>query len=209
MPGGDVSRREPEALGLLCVDMHVLRSGVGFVGRLGFGLLVLGAMSKPLQDGTVSPSSIRAATLVPPATVPLANQAVQEWSVQIDEATLTREANAWAMEQPLLQTAVGTVRLQELSVQPRDDQLVVHGTAEAGWIRAPFDVTASASVDAGHVQVQVPDAHVNGLDLPDAARRDIERQLQDWLDGLVLEHHASVRSVRLGQGTLLVTGTRQ
>jgi len=49
----------------------------------------------------------------------------------------------------------------------------------------------------------------SGIDLPETARRDIEQRLQEQLDGVVQQYHASVRSVRLGQGTLLVTGTRQ
>jgi acetyl/propionyl-CoA carboxylase alpha subunit len=158
-------------------------------------------MGEPPRSGPVTQLPTYAATLV-------TNQRMEEWRLEADEPTLTREANAWAAAQPLVQTGVGTVRLQELRVQLGEDQFVVRGTAESGWIRAPVELTLSASVETGRALVHVRHASVNGLSLPQGVRRDIEQQVQGQLDALAREYQGSVRSVRIAEGQLVVTGSQ-
>ena len=187
--------------------MQTLRWGVGLIARGALGLLALGAVSHPLPFSLPRPSAPPVATpqIVSAATGP----AGQEWSFQIDEPTLTREANAWAAIQPLVQTSVGTARLKDLRVELKNNQLVLRGTADAGWLSAPVDATASATVQAGRVLVQVREAHINGADLPELARRELDQQLQDQLDQSAAVNNVAVRSVRVADGKLVVSGIRQ
>lgn len=189
--------------------MHIFRSAARLIGQLGFGFLALGALSQPLRSGLAPQLSTPPAASVAPVTGVATTQAAQDWSFQIDEPTLTQDLNAWAAGQPLFQTPVGQARLQDLTVRLRNDQLALRGTAEAGWVRAPVDVAASASVQMGRVQVQVREAHINGVDVPEVARREFAQQLQDQLDQTVAVNHAVVRSVRVADGKLVVSGTRQ
>jgi hypothetical protein len=140
--------------------------------------------------------------------VPL-NPAPQDWSVQVDEATLTRNANDWAAGQPLLQTPFGMARLQNVTVELRDDQLVLRGAASAGWIQAPVQLVAGASVQNSHVQVHLHEADVNGGQVPEFVRGQLEQKLQDQLDQSLGAYHVDVRSVSVGGGMLAVSGTRQ
>ena len=160
--------------------MHIVRWGVGLIARTALGLLALGAMSHPLLNSVPQPPAHT--TVTPSVVTAPASQTSQEWTFQIDEPTLTREVNAWAAGQPLVQTSVGTARLKDLSVELRNSQLVVRGTADAGWMSAPVDATASATVQTGRVLVQVHEAHIDGVDLPEGARRQLDQQLQDQLD---------------------------
>jgi hypothetical protein len=137
------------------------------------------------------------------------NHGTQEWSLQIDERTLTQDLNTWAAGQPLVQTPAGNAHLRDLSVELRNDQLVMRATAEAGWVRTPVDLSASASVQSGRVLVQVREAHINGVDLPEIARHELDQQLQNQLDQSVAAYGVAVRSVRLGDGRLVVSGVRQ
>ena len=187
--------------------MHIVRWGVGLIARTALGLLALGAMSHPLLNSVPQPPAHT--TVTPSVVTAPASQTSQEWTFQIDEPTLTREVNAWAAGQPLVQTSVGTARLKDLSVELRNSQLVVRGTADAGWMSAPVDATASATVQTGRVLVQVHEAHIDGVDLPEVARRELDQQLQDQLDQSLATNHVAVRSVRVGDGKLVVSGTRQ
>jgi hypothetical protein len=175
--------------------MQIMRSTIALVGQVGFGLLALGAMGQPARAG------------VPPVYSSFAAPA-EEWSLALDEATLTRQANAWAAGQVLSQTPFGMVRLQDLGVQLRNDEATVHGSADAGWIRASIDLEAAAAVQQGRVIVQLRGAQVNGIQVPDVARREIEQQLQDQLDQSLATAQLSVRCVHIGDGQLSVTGTR-
>jgi hypothetical protein len=187
--------------------MQIVRWGVGLIARSALGLVALAAVSHPLQNNVPRPSTPSMVT--PPIVSPATTQTNQEWSFQIDEPTLTREVNTWAAGQSLVETSVGSARLKDLRVELRNSQLVVRGTADTGWLSAPVDATASASVQTGRVLVQVSEAHINGVDLPELARRELDKQLQDQLDQSVAVNRVAVRSVRVADGKLVVSGTRQ
>jgi hypothetical protein len=64
-------------------------------------------------------------------------------------------------------------------------------------------------VVGGRVVVHLVEAHVNGVALPDSARGQIEQQVQAQLDQTVGAQHVRVSSVRVADGSLAVSGTRQ
>ncbi len=207
----------PDAAALEWLDMGTIRSTAALIGWLGFGMLALGALSQPLRNG-MAPRTTPApdTTVVPlPVKTPVATAAVsldrasRDWSVEIDEATLTQNLNGWARAQPPVQTPLGMARLEDLTVELRDDQVVLKGTAQAAWVRAPVDLLASASVQSGHAQIRLREAHVNGVQVPEVMRRQLEQQLQGRLDQSVEAYHVIVRSVRVSVGALVVSGTQQ
>jgi hypothetical protein len=190
--------------------MTLIRAGLGLVASSALALLTLGPINRQLppqaKPVAVTQANPVAATQATPVAVTPAQS--KDWTVQIDSATLSQNLNAWATAQGALETPVGTARLEKLSADIRDNQLIVHGTADAGWLSMPVDATATASVQADNVKVLVNQVHVNGVDVPEAARRQLEQQLQSQLEQSVAANHVVVRSVRLGDGKLVVSGSR-
>jgi hypothetical protein len=138
-----------------------------------------------------------------PATSPA------EWSVQLDEASLTQQLNAWMAGQGLVQTPLGMAQLEDMTAELRDNELVVHGSVETAGMRAPVDIALSAAVkDGGHVHVQVDGAHLDGVPLPAAALQQVDQLLQTQVDQSVAAYAVDVTSIHVGDGMLVVTGTQ-
>jgi LmeA-like phospholipid-binding len=140
------------------------------------------------------------------AAPPTVNQVSgREWRYEIDASSISQSLNAWAASGGNIETPLGTARLQQLSAEIDDNELKVRGVANAGWYSVPVDAAATASVQSGSVQVHVVDAHINGMDVPDAARGQLEQQLQTQVAQSVAGSGLAVRSVQLGDGKLAVT----
>jgi len=163
--------------------MHTPRSGVALAARLGCALLMLGL----LAGGA--------------AAAP--NPPTQEWTVEIDEAALTRDVAMWAAQQPLAEGA----RVRNPKVELRDDQIVLTGEVEAGWLVQPATLVASASVDGGRALVRIHSARIGPVDVPQPIQRQLERQLQEQLDRASTDD-VVVKSLRIGDGRLIASGTR-
>ena len=218
MPTWTASGHYPETVALESLDTGMIRSTAALVGWLVFGLLALGALRQPVRNGMAPQSAPAPATTVVtplPVKTVAATAAVsrarasRDWSVEIDEATLTLNLNAWASAQPPLQTPLGMARLEDLTVALRDDQVVLKGTARTAWVRAPVDVLASPSIQNGRAQIHLREAHLNGVQVPEVVRRQLEQQLQGQLDQSVGNYHVVVRSVRVSGGMLVVSGIQQ
>ena len=130
----------------------------------------------------------------------------QQWSVQVDTPTLNSSLNTWAASQGGLQTPFGTAQLRNLTAEIGDGLVTVHGTADTGWFSVPVDAAATASVQGGNVQVRVTRARIGGVDVPEAARGQLEQQLQGQLAQSLAAHHVVVRSVSLADGTIAIAG---
>jgi hypothetical protein len=99
--------------------------------------------------------------------------------------------------------------LEDFTAELRDNELVVHGALQTAGLRAPVDVALSAVVqDGGGVHVQVDGAHLYGVQVPAAALRQVDQLLQTQVDQSVAAYRLDVRSIRVSDGTLVVTGTR-
>jgi len=187
-------------IGRLHADMSILKWGGGVIGQRGLGLLAVNLMS-PHPVNSVPPT---------PIALPPAYQVVKtvEWSLQIDEATLGQQLNAWAAGQPILPTPLGSARLRDLTVHLDNDELGLRAVADTGWIAEPVGVGATASLNAGRVFVHVRDVEVQGTVVPDSARQALEQWLQSQIDQWTAAYHATVQSVHIGEGTLVLSGTR-
>jgi len=128
--------------------------------------------------------------------------------LQIDEATLGQQLNAWAAGQPILPTPLGSARLRDLTVHLGNDELGLRAVADTGWIAEPVGVGATASLNAGRVFVHVRDVEVQGTVVPDSARQPLAQWLQPQIDQWTAAYHATVQSVHIGEGTLVLSGTR-
>lgn len=189
--------------------MGLLKSAAVLVGQLGLGLLAYGVLSGHPGSGQPSAStSTPVAIVAPTAATVAANRGSQRWSVQVDDATLTQNLNTWAAQQPSLQTPVGTAQLQRLTVHMADDQVLLNGVADTGWIAEPFSAEMFASVSGGRATVHVSNAQLGDLTVPDSARSALEQELQHQLDQFVAANRVTVESVSIRPGTLVINGTR-
>jgi hypothetical protein len=159
---------------------------------MAFSLVPIG-MALSLTFGTMQPTV---------SAAPFAQ--AHESRYEIDAGTISQSLNAWAASGGAIQTPLGSARLQQLSADISNGELIVRGTASTGWFNVPVDAAASAWAQGGNVQVHVVDAHVNGMDVPDAARGQLEQQLQSQVSQSIARSGVAVRSVELGNGTLAV-----
>lgn len=151
---------------------------------------------------TATPQSVQL-TPVP------AQDAARTWSIRIDEATLSREMNAWADAQPPFDTPVGTAGLHNLYAQLSSDQALVQGNVEIGSISAPFVFSVDASVDSGRVLLHLNTARLGGVDVPASVRSELEQRMQDRLDESTRSLHLAVQSVSTTDGALVAQGSWQ
>jgi hypothetical protein len=128
-------------------------------------------------------------------------------TVQVDEATLTQQANATLAGQSVGDTPFGPATIRSLSVQLREGEVLTNGTAQVGPTIAPVNVNASVHAEAGRVRVGVTTAKVGGVPLPATMRSQIERELQRQLDQLVGQQRIQVQAVTVADGKLTATGT--
>jgi hypothetical protein len=159
---------------------------------MAFSLVPIG-MALSLTFGAMQPTI---------SAEPLAQ--AQESRYEIDAGTISQSLNAWAASGGAIQTPLGSARLQQLSADISNGELIVRGTASTGWFNVPVDAAATASAQGGNVQVHVVDAHVNGMDVPDAARGQLEQELQSQVSQSIARSGVAVRSVQLGDGTLAI-----
>jgi hypothetical protein len=129
-----------------------------------------------------------------------------QWHYETDASAISQTLNTWAATGGGIQTPFGTARLQQVTADISNDQLTVRGTATAGWVSVPVDAESTASVQDGNVQVHVVGAHINGINMPDSARAQLEQLLQSQIAQSVSGSGAVVSSVQLTDGKLQITG---
>jgi hypothetical protein len=103
-------------------------------------------------------------------------------------------------------------QLEDITAELRDNELVVHGSVQAAGLRVPIDAALSAAVQDGghvrHVRVQVDGVHLYGVQVPAAALQQVDQLLQTQVDQSVAAYRLDVRSIRVGDGMLVVSGTQ-
>jgi hypothetical protein len=130
-----------------------------------------------------------------------------EVTIELDEATLSSELNAQLAGRSLAQTPLGPATARALAVHLGDGQLEVTGTAQAGAVSAPINLTAVVEVQARRILVQVRDVRMGGVALPEVSRRGVEQVLQDQVDREIVQHRVTPRSATITQGKLVLVGT--
>lgn len=128
--------------------------------------------------------------------------------VEVDEATLTEQANANLAGQPLGDTPLGPATVRTVAVQLRDGQVRATGTAQVGPTPLPVSLTATITAQAGRLDVALADARISGLPMPASARQYVEQALQTQVDQVLSGRQVRVRSVTVAEGKLTIVGAR-
>jgi len=174
------------------------------------GLLLLPGLVRRDAPESTAPAAGRAppaaGAVAEPAAVPTADG--PELAVHLDERTLAPELGAELSGRWLGATAFGTASVDDVVVGLRADRLTVRGTATAGWTLLPLDLTGVAVASAGGVLVRIDAGYLGGTVLPGAARREVERALQDGIDRRLARTGLTVRAVTIGEGQLVAFGRR-
>jgi hypothetical protein len=129
--------------------------------------------------------------------------------VELDEATLTDRLNQQLAGRWQVQTAAGPATVEQLTGRLQAGRLSIDGTARAGYlVQLPLSATTTVSVQDRSPRVQVEQATVGGMLVPEAGRLEIERTLQGALDQALAEEGVEVHSLEIEQGKLIARGQR-
>lgn len=157
----------------------------------------------PSPPGTPS----RAVTPNPPPTPALTpGRAPGEVTVELDEATLTQQANASLAGQSLGDTPLGPAAVRSVALQLRDGQIRASGTAQVGPSPLPFSLAGTVTTEGGRMRVTLTDARLSNLPMPASARRYVEETLQAQVDSVVARQRVRVRTVTVADGKLTIVG---
>ena len=127
-------------------------------------------------------------------------------TIEVDQATLTEQANAMLVGQPLADTPLGPATVREVSIQLEDGRALVTGWVRAGFMTLPASLTVTATVEAERPVVHVEQLAVGGFGLPDAARQAVEARIQAEVDRALAQQNARVEAVEIRPGTLALSG---
>ncbi len=127
-------------------------------------------------------------------------------TIEVDQATISQQANAMLVGQPLADTPLGPATVQEVTVQLEDGRALITGQVRAGFMNLPASLTVTATVEAGRPLVHVEQLAVGGFGMPDAARQAVEARLQGEVDKALAQQSARIDAVEIRPGTLAISG---
>jgi hypothetical protein len=153
-----------------------------------------------------APTSAPAVAAVAPAAPP--PPASRDLVVEVTESELQAQVNTMLVGRSLGATPLGDATIQSATVALRDRQIQVGGAARAGFLNAPFTAAGTVTPDGnGRPVVQVHEATVGGMLLPDAARTALADSLQTQVDGLFADRAMKVQTIEIADGKMRVVGT--
>jgi hypothetical protein len=204
------------AFGIVLFVVVVLAAGgvIGFLGRTWLD----GRQHQEQEQSRSAPGAVPtavairppAATLAAraPASAPTAAPLSSDLVLEVSEGDLQSQVNRMLVGQSLGRTALGEATVQSASVALRDRQIRVEGAARAGPVNAPFTATGTVAPDGnGRPLVNVSEAAVGGVLLPDAARAALAGSLQTQVDRLFAGREMKVRTIDIADGKMRVVGT--
>ena len=180
--------------------------------------IVLGAIGWVYLQGErdggelIRPPSESAAATAPPAKPAPAGQTQKapgpgEMSVTVSEQELSRLLNQQLAGRAIGQTPLGSASIDRIQVALRSGAADASGDARLGAARVPFTSRMSAQPDGnGRVKVKVEQAKIASLELPEAARAELQTLVQGEVDRLLEGQPIRVRSVEIGNGQLRAVG---
>ena len=173
---------------------------------LAFGVLAAGYAAR---DAFHPPSpAAPAATAAGSSAASVPTAAPGQVSLVIDEATLTREVNHQLAGQPLMDTPLGAATVHSLTVQLRNGQILASGQAQIGPTNLPVSVAGTVTPQSGQLRATLTDARMGAVEMPAAARQQMQQQLQSQVDQLTATQPVRVQSVTIADGKMTVLGTR-
>ena len=201
---------------MLLFVVVVLAAG-GVIGFLGRTWLDGQQHQEQAQSGAVPAGVPTAVAIQPPAptlaarapaAAPTAAPLSSDLVLEVSERDLQSQVNRMLVGQSLGRTPLGEATVQSASVALRDRQIRVDGAARAGFVNAPFTATGTVAPDGnGRPLVNVSEATVGGVLLPDAARAALAGSLQSQVDRLFAGREMKVRTIDIADGKMRVVGT--
>lgn len=130
-------------------------------------------------------------------------------TIEVGEAELTREITARLGNQVVANTPAGDARVETLTVSFQGGTIAIAGTARVGPLPGPFSVVARPGVDGrGVPTVNITEARVAGIPMPEAARTQVERTLQAEISSQAQASGMRVESIQAEGGKLRIVGRR-
>ena len=139
---------------------------------------------------------------------PAPTVAAGEVSVDVTEATLSKQLNDQLAGKPVGNTPLGQATLKNMAVQLKPGQMVTNGEASVGSTTLPVSATSTVDVQSGRPVVSVKDASVGSIALPDSVRQQIQAAVQSQLDQAISSSKLRVSSVTIGTGKMTIVGSR-
>ena len=186
-----------------------MRPKVVLAALLVSAAFMAGLLAQPLRSRTVAAAALpshaaQPARAVAAAPVVHAVNNPQALTYQIDAQTLSAQANSWLAGQTVAQTPFGPATLDGITVQLQNGQMKATATATAGSVRMPAQMVATPEVQAGRVVVNLTDAELGSMSVPDGMRNSIQQSVQAQLDQMLSANGVSVESVTIDQGQLVI-----
>ncbi|HUR03725.1 MAG TPA: hypothetical protein VM347_14370 [Nonomuraea sp.] len=167
----------------------------------------------PTNIPTSAPTSVAAAqpTLrptTPPTAAPTPTPVSRDVVTEVTEAELQDELTRMLVGKSLGTTPLGGATVQTVSVTLRNGRIRVAGDARAGFLSAPFTAAGTVTPDpAGRPKVQIEEATVGGVGLPEGTRAALADLLQTQVDGMFADPSLTVRSIDIADGKMRVVRT--
>jgi hypothetical protein len=177
--------------------------------RNGQGQQAGGAASQP------PPTTVAAAPPGAPATggprptlAPTPTAAPRDVVTEVSESELQSQLTTMLVGKSLGTTPLGDATIRSVTVALRNRQVQVGGSAQAGFLNAPFEAAGTVVPDGnGRPKVRVDAASVGGVALPDGTRAALADMLQTEVDGMFTDPHLKVRSIDITDGKLRLVST--
>ena len=126
-----------------------------------------------------------------------------EVTIEITEAELSNRVS-----QRFVGRQVGGATIERTQTALRGGRIEMDGTARLAGAGVPFTSSLTPAPDAnGRVKVAVDDARVGGVPLPEAARVELQGELQREIDALLSRQPMRVRTIEVTNGVLRAVGT--
>lgn len=127
---------------------------------------------------------------------------------EMDQAELSRQLNQQLAGRPLGHTPLGDAVLERLQLSLHAGQAEATGSARLGGASVPVGSQLVPSIDPdGRLKVQVNQASVAGVALPDAVRASLASSIEAELGRVINQRSLRLRSLEIGDGKLRVIGT--
>lgn len=172
-------------------------------GQLGVPAPVPSAPQATMQPGARAGTG----TLGAPGAANQGN--AQNVVFEVDERTITQEAQATVVGQDVGETPLGRATVQSIDVVLENGEVVANGQAKVGALTMPYSVVGTVNVMNGRPVVRVTQARAGGFGMPASTVQGIEQTLQSQLDQLLAQERMRVRSVTIQNGKMRVVGTQQ
>jgi hypothetical protein len=170
------------------------------------------APQSPNTSAPTAPTATRGVAAATPPGAPAGGAttagAAGEVALEVDEATLTRQANAALAGQPVGDTPLGQATLRQITVQLRDGKITTTGTAQVGATTLPLEVVGTVDAAGGQLRVAVSSVRIGGFPLPTSVSGQVEQALQAQVNQTLAGQSIRIRSVAIANGKLTVVGAR-